>query len=193
MTFQFSKIRRFLFKNRQTFQRKSAKLQSAVRKKMGSVEETPAHPAANLAAAAANPDSSGSTAAGRHAPLYPTTAAGMQAAKENHKIFEEGSLLHHVQVSDVLHDGKEYVDKPALYSPFTILASWARLMAETGGDAPSDEQILTFVEAHFGESGWELTEASPEDLTGRPAYLDGIEHQVRQRKLCYVCTLKVTS
>merc|ERR1712212_1343285 len=47
--------------------------------------------------------------------------------EEDWDIFQKGSLLHYVQDSDVLEDGKEFVDKPALCSPFTVVQHWRDL------------------------------------------------------------------
>jgi len=97
--------------------------------------------------------------------------------KEEIMLFERGSILHHVQVSDVLVDGKEFVDRPALCSPFTIVANWNTLLAETKGRELKNKEILDFISKHFGESGWELAEATPKDLLGHPTYLKGIKHK----------------
>ena len=88
-------------------------------------------------------------------------------------LYQSGSLLHEIQHSDILHDGKEFVDRPALVSPNTVYANWRKLLNEN--KQLTHPVLIDFVEKHFGKSGWELEKcAVPSDFDKFPAYLDGI-------------------
>lgn len=91
------------------------------------------------------------------------------------ELFQHGPILHHVQVSDVLHDGKEFVDRPALFSPYTIQSRWNKLVESKG--IPSNEEIKAFVEENFGDSGWELVPVNSNDLDTDPSYIDTLQNE----------------
>ena len=89
-------------------------------------------------------------------------------------LYQGGPILRAVQLSDILLDGKEFVDRPALNSPNTVHADWRKLCEETKGRELTQEELADFVEKHFGKSGWELEACvvPPTDFEKVPAYLD---------------------
>ena len=89
-------------------------------------------------------------------------------------LFQGGPILRAVQLSDILLDGKEFVDRPALNSPNTVHADWRKLQEETKGRELTKEELTDFVEKHFGKSGWELEACvvPPTDFEKVPAYMD---------------------
>ena len=112
----------------------------------------------------------------KYATLYLNDDDLQTRAPEPNDIFLKGSLLHAVQMSDVLKDGKEFVDRPALFSLFTIQAEWNKLLAGAEGGKVSNEELLAFVSKYFGPSGWELEPCSPPDLKLNPHYLENFKH-----------------
>ena len=114
-------------------------------------------------------------ASSKHSPLFLSIREG-DLEENNEDIFRSGSLLHHVQISDILEDGKEFVDRPALFSQNTIRANWKKLLLDEG-KVPSNEKIKMFVEKHFGKSGWELEDYVPEDLCSTPSYIQLLKHK----------------
>ncbi|CAJ0928868.1 unnamed protein product, partial [Mesorhabditis belari] len=76
-------------------------------------------------------------------------------------IYCGGSLLAAVQNSKIFIDCKHFVDMPLKLDPEVTLAAWNIL--ESQGEI-SDEQVKSFVEAHFDEPGCELEEVAPVDF-----------------------------
>ena len=84
-------------------------------------------------------------------------------------IFCTGKLLHTIQMSNLYKDSKTFVDMATRLSEQEVLSNFEKL-----GEEPSIDELKTFVNDNFHESGFDLVKVEPKDWHENPPFLHRI-------------------
>ena len=89
-------------------------------------------------------------------------------------IYCHGDLLHTIQMEQIYHDSKEFVDMKMRNPANETLESFQALMKRTGFQ-PTRGELEKFLEEMFEPAGSEFEEWDPSDWTAHPSFLNGIK------------------
>ncbi|KAJ2557857.1 hypothetical protein EV175_001086 [Coemansia sp. RSA 1933] len=87
-------------------------------------------------------------------------------------IYCHGDLLHAVQMAHIYADDKTFVGKPTLKPVAEVLDAFARI----GGRNATKDQLVTFLDTHFGATAMELKQVDLPDLDPNPPFLSNIRN-----------------
>lgn len=89
------------------------------------------------------------------------------------QIYCYGRLLDTIQMAHLFRDSKTFVDMKLKLPPEQTNANFETFMKKTS-NAPSKEQLRTFVAEHFDDLGKEFVPWLPDDWKEHPAFIDHI-------------------